>query len=100
MVDQNDSFIREVNEELRSDQVRNAWKRYSRIIIGAAVVIVLGTAGHRLWTHWDSTQASDAGDKFLAALTLADQGKRVIVAGFSDGSRGSGPADRRRRSPG
>ena len=71
MVDQNDSFIREVNEELRSDQVRNAWKRYSRIIIGAAVVIVLGTAGHRLWTHWDSTQASDAGDKFLAALTLA-----------------------------
>ena len=76
MVDQNDSFIREVNEELRSDQVRNAWKRYSRIIIGAAVVIVLGTAGHRLWTHWDSTQASDAGDKFLAALTLADQGKR------------------------
>ena len=76
MVDQNDSFIREVNEELRSDQVRNAWKRYSRIIIGAAVVIVLGTAGHRLWTHWDSTQASDAGDKFLAALNLADQGKR------------------------
>ncbi len=76
MVDQNDSFIREVNEELRSDQVRNAWKRYSSIIIGAAVVIVLGTAGHRLWTHWDSTQASDAGDKFLAALTLADQGKR------------------------
>ncbi|MFN3507855.1 MAG: tetratricopeptide repeat protein [Allorhizobium sp.] len=76
MVDQNDSFIREVNEELRSDQVRNAWKRYSRLIIGAAVVIVLGTAGHRLWNHWDSTQASDAGDKFLAALTLADQGKR------------------------
>lgn len=76
MVDQNDSFIREVNEELRSDQVRNAWKRYSRWIIGAAVVIVLGTAGHRLWTHWDSTQASDAGDKFLAALNLADQGKR------------------------
>lgn len=76
MVDQNDSFIREVNEELRSDQVRNAWKRYSRWIIGAALVIVLGTAGHRLWTHWDSTQASDAGDKFLAALNLADQGKR------------------------
>ncbi len=39
-------------------------------------MIVLGTAGHRLWTHWDTTQASDAGDKFLAALTLADQGKR------------------------
>ncbi len=38
MVDQNDSFIREVNEELRSDQVRNAWKRYSRIISSAAVV--------------------------------------------------------------
>jgi len=75
MVDNNDSFIREVNEELRSDQVRNAWKRYSRLIIAAAVLIVVGTAGHRLWNHWHSTQASDAGDKFLAALSLADQGK-------------------------
>ncbi|THV21340.1 tetratricopeptide repeat protein [Peteryoungia ipomoeae] len=76
MVDQNDSFIREVNEELRSDQVRNAWKRYSRFIIAFAVLIILGTAGHRLWNHWDTTQASDAGDKFIAALTLAEQGKR------------------------
>lgn len=75
MVDNNDSFIREVNEELRSDQVRNAWKRYSRFIIAAAVLIVVATAGHRLWNHWHSTQASDAGDKFLAALTLAEQGK-------------------------
>ncbi len=76
MVDQNDSFIREVNEELRSDQVRNAWKRYSRIIIGVAALIVVGTAGHRLWDHWDTTQASGAGDQFLAALKLADEGKR------------------------
>jgi hypothetical protein len=89
MVDQNDSFIREVNEELRSDQVRNAWKRYSRIIIGAAVVIVLGTAGHRLWTHWDSTQASDADqgkrDEAEAALQALEQdgyGAYGILARF------------------
>ncbi|QLF68269.1 tetratricopeptide repeat protein [Peteryoungia desertarenae] len=75
MVDNNDSFIREVNEELRSDQFRSAWKRYGYAVIAVAVLIVVGTAGHRLWNHFDTTRASDAGDRFLAALTLADQGR-------------------------
>lgn len=80
MVDNNDSFIREVNEELRSDQFRTAWKRYGRIVIALAVLVVVGTAGHRLWNHFDTSRASDAGDQFLAALTLADQGKREEAA--------------------
>jgi len=29
-----DSFIREVNEELRSDQLRFVWRRFGRLIIG------------------------------------------------------------------
>ena len=35
MVNQDDSFIREVNEELRSDQMRLVWKRFGRVLIGA-----------------------------------------------------------------
>lgn len=70
-----DSFIREVNEELRSDQFRGAWKRYGRIVIGLAALIVIGTAGERAWTYWESTQASASGDAFLAATDLAKANK-------------------------
>ena len=38
MVNQDDSFIREVNDELRSDQMRVVWKRFGRVLIAAAVL--------------------------------------------------------------
>lgn len=71
----NDSFIREVNEELRSDQMKSVWKRFGKVIIGLAVLIVVGTAADRFYNHWKSQQASAAGDQFLAALQLAADGK-------------------------
>lgn len=75
MVDNNDSFIREVNDELRSEQVKMAWRKFAPIIIGAALLIVLGTAGYRGYEYWHSHRSSGAGDQFLAALTLANEGK-------------------------
>ncbi|OHV84402.1 tetratricopeptide repeat protein [Rhizobium sp. LCM 4573] len=75
MAHDNDSFIREVNEELRSDQVRNAWKRYGTIVIGIAALIVLGTAGMRGYEYWETHNSSQSGDRFIAALRLASEGK-------------------------
>ena len=75
MAHDNDSFIREVNEELRSDQVRNAWKRYGTIVIGVAALIVLGTAGMRGYEYWETHNSSQSGDRFIAALRLASEGK-------------------------
>jgi len=70
-----DSFIREVNEELRSDQLKFVWRRFGRVILGAAALIVLGTAAYSGYRYWASTQAGNTGDKFIAALALADQNK-------------------------
>ena len=39
-----DSFIREVNEELRQDQAKALWDRYGPAFIALAVLVVLGTA--------------------------------------------------------
>ena len=75
MVHQDDSFIREVNEELRSDQMRLIWKRFGRVLIGAAVLVVLGTIGKVGYDYWRDKEASASGDQFLAALTLAREGK-------------------------
>ncbi|MCJ8519441.1 hypothetical protein ABID21_002335 [Pseudorhizobium tarimense] len=75
MAHDNDSFIREVNEELRSDRFRTAWSRYGKIIIGVAVLIVVATAGYRGFEYWETHNASASGDRFLAALKLSEEGK-------------------------
>lgn len=69
------SFIREVNEELRSDAFKSFWRRYRPFIIGLAVLIVVGTAALRGWDYWQQKTAARSGDRFLAALDLAQQGK-------------------------
>jgi hypothetical protein len=70
-----DSFIREVNEELRSDQMKSAWHRFGRYVIAVAVLIVLGTAANVAYEYWDENQSSGTGDQFLAAMKLADENK-------------------------
>jgi hypothetical protein len=70
-----DSFIREVNEEYRSDQAKALWERYGIVVAGLALLIVLGTAGYVGYQYWDESRANASGDKFLAALQLANDGK-------------------------
>lgn len=75
MANQDDSFIREVNDELRSEQMRAIWTRFGRILIGIAILIVLGTAGKVGYDYWHKMSSSASGDEFLAALNLARDNK-------------------------
>jgi hypothetical protein len=72
MMNDNDSFIREVNEELRSEQMKSVWRRFKPVIIGLAVLIVAGVAGSSLYQWWESKQSSASGDRYLAAIKDAD----------------------------
>ncbi len=71
-----DSFIREVDEELRSDRFQEFWNRYGKILIGVAVAIVLATGGYRYYEYYTAKQAAEAGDAFMAAVRLAQDGKQ------------------------
>lgn len=70
-----DGFFREVNEELRSDRVKQIWTRYGIYIIALVVAVVAGTALYRGYEYWTFRQASSSGDRFLAALNLAEEGR-------------------------
>ncbi len=72
-----DTFIREVDEELRRDQLKALWKRFGPAFIGVCVLIVVVTAGYRGWIWWHERQAARAGDRFLAALEEIQSGKRA-----------------------
>lgn len=78
-----DEFIREVDEELRRDQVAQFWKKHSNWIIGAVACLVLGVAGYNFWTH-QRTQAIQAdaaqymtGEIFLQAGQRAEGESRL-----------------------
>lgn len=75
MANENDTFIREVNEQLRSEKMTNFWSRYGIVVIGGAVLIVLGTAGAGIYEYWNSNRASNSGDQFIAAMKLASENK-------------------------
>ncbi|MEX0344845.1 MAG: tetratricopeptide repeat protein [Rhizobiaceae bacterium] len=70
-----DSFIREVDDELRQDRAKDLWRRYGIWVIAGAIAIVAGTAGIRGYQYWVDSQASASGDAFLQAMTLANEGK-------------------------
>jgi len=75
MNNSDDSFIREVNEELRSEQIQNVWKRFRPLIIGVAVLIVLGVAGGAFFEWWQARESSASGDRFINAVKDASDNK-------------------------
>ena len=69
-----DSFIREVNEELRQDQLKTLWQRYGTVMVGAVALVVLATAAYVGYEYWPTSRANQAGDTFAQALELSEQG--------------------------
>lgn len=70
-----DSFIREVDEELRTERFQDFWNRYGKLVIGVAVAIVVVTGGYRYYEYTTKTRAAENGDAFMAAVQLALDGK-------------------------
>jgi len=67
-----DSFIREVNEELRQERARALWGRFGPLLIGFAIILVLATGLYQGYSFWQSKKSARIGDEFLQALQLAD----------------------------
>ncbi|TRC92026.1 tetratricopeptide repeat protein [Mesorhizobium sp. WSM4303] len=70
-----DSFIREVNDEMRRDQAQALWDRFGPAILVLAILVVLGTAAFVGYRYWDESRANRSGDAFSQALKLANDGK-------------------------
>lgn len=86
-----DSFIREVEDELRSDKLNNFWSKYKILIIGGATALVLATAGKQGWDYWQNSVAATSGDQFIEAVELSNDGKHdeaiaALEALSNDGS--------------
>jgi hypothetical protein len=68
-------IFHEVDEEVRREQLKKLWDRYSVYVIALAVLIVAGMAAWRGYEYWMAKKAAAAGAAFEAAMTLSDEGK-------------------------
>lgn len=68
-------IFHEVDEEVRREQLKKLWDRYSIYLIALAVLMVAGMAAWRGYEYWMAQKAAAAGAAFEAAATLNEQGK-------------------------
>jgi hypothetical protein len=68
-------IFHEVDEEVRRDKAAEFWKKYQNLILAAAALIVLASAGFRYWQYEREKAAQAAGDQFQQALAALEGGK-------------------------
>jgi hypothetical protein len=66
----NETFYREVDEELRKEQLTGFWKRYGALLIGGILLFLAALAGF-LW--WQQRQAEQAGERGQALIETYEQ---------------------------
>lgn len=67
----------EVDEEVRRDQLKKLWDRYSIYIVAGALLIVASVAGWRGYEYLEAKKATEAGSAFDAAVDLSEQNKHA-----------------------
>ncbi|MGB3743322.1 MAG: tetratricopeptide repeat protein, partial [Xanthobacteraceae bacterium] len=86
-------IFREVDEEVRREQLKKLWERYGNYIVAACVLVVIGVGAWRGYEWRQAKQAAQSGAAFEQAVTLAEAGKhQAAVAAFAklatDGTAG------------
>lgn len=62
-----DSLLREIEEDLRHENLSKLWKKYGYVLIGGAVALVIGVAGFKGWQSYDADQRAQAAGQLLNA---------------------------------
>lgn len=83
----------EIDEDLRREQLKKLWDRYSIVLVVGAILIVAAVGGWRGYMYLEAKRAAEAGSAFEAAISLSEQGKSAEAeAAFAkiaaDGSKG------------
>ncbi|WOH63363.1 tetratricopeptide repeat protein [Bradyrhizobium sp. BWA-3-5] len=75
----------EVDEEVRREQLKKLWDKYSIYIIAVMILIVAGVGGWRGYQYLEAKKAAEAGAAFDKAVELSEANKHAEAeAAFAD----------------
>jgi hypothetical protein len=67
----------EVDEEVRREQLKKLWDRYSLYIVALALLVIASVGGWRGYQYLEAKKAAEAGDTFNKAVELSEQNKHA-----------------------
>ena len=73
-------IFREIDEELRRDNLLKLWSRYGRYIVALAVVVLVIAGGIVAWRDHQAAERRAQSTRYASALALAGQGKDADAA--------------------
>ena len=75
----NESFYREVDEELRRDQVRGWWSRFGKFVILGVVLLLAAIGGYIWWQNQQEQKAGERGETLIAAFEDVSSGNKAAA---------------------
>ncbi len=67
----------EVDEEVRREQLKKLWDKYSIFIVAGALLIIAGVGGWRGYQYFEAKKAAEAGGAFDKAVELSEANKHI-----------------------
>ena len=78
--DSNQSFYREVDEQLRREQIGTFWSRYGKWLVAALVVLIAAGIGYKLWHDRQIAKSAAQSELLEKVITDLGEGKEAGVA--------------------
>jgi hypothetical protein len=82
----------EVDEEVRRDQLKKLWDRYSIYIVAGALLIVAAVGGWRGYEYLEAKKAFEAGAAFDQAVELSEANKHAEAEAAFTGLAAKAPS--------
>jgi hypothetical protein len=91
----NESFYREVDEELRRDQMKTYWERFGKLVIAGIVLLLAAIGGFIWWQNQKEVKAGEQSETLVSAFDDVAAGRRnaalpkfdALIQSGSDGHR-------------
>ena len=95
----NDAFFREVNDEVRREQMARAVRRYGILAAVVVMVALLAFGGWLLWQNHRAKMAGENGERLTAAMSALSSGnvadaRKGLTAITADDAKGYAPLAR------
>lgn len=72
---ENDNIFREVDEDLRREQIAAMWDKYGVFILVGAALIIVVVGGYNVYNWWAAKRAAENGQAYYQATRLIDEKK-------------------------